>query len=183
MPGSGQAAELRLVSKKRAGTSRRRAREVALQVLYAIDLASTRARPEPDDEPPVLGRRRDSKMPDPTPIPTPSEVFDGVADHFEMPEGARRFARQLVDDVRQNAEQIDATISSHARNWRISRMAAVDRNILRLGTFELSFTQTPSAVILNEAVDLARRFCTDPSPAFVNGILDAIARGVRESVE
>jgi N utilization substance protein B len=59
-------------------------------------------------------------------------------------------------------------------------MAAVDRNILRLGTYELRFTDTPTPVVLNEAVDLARRFGNDPSPAFVNGILDAVARGVRE---
>jgi len=56
----------------------------------------------------------------------------------------------------------------------------VDRNILRLGTYELVHTTTPVGVILNEAVDLARRFGNDPSPSFVNGILDAVARGVRE---
>ncbi len=60
-------------------------------------------------------------------------------------------------------------------------MAAVDRNILRLGTYELAHTETPAPVILNEAVDLARRFSNDPSPAFVNGILDAVARVVRDS--
>jgi N utilization substance protein B len=59
-------------------------------------------------------------------------------------------------------------------------MAAVDRNILRLGTYELTHTTTPAPVILNEAIDLARRFSNDPSPAFVNGILDAVARVVRE---
>jgi N utilization substance protein B len=61
-------------------------------------------------------------------------------------------------------------------------MAVVDRNILRLGTYELTYTATPARVILNETVDLARRFSSDPSPAFVNGILDAVARGVRECV-
>jgi len=170
------------MTKKPSGTSRRRAREVALQVLYAIDLASTRKRREPDSAPREAHREthRAAPAPAPSPIPTPEQVFDGVSDQFEMPDGARDFARQLVDDVRAHAEEIDAAISEYASNWRISRMAAVDRNILRLGTFELTYTDTPGAIVLNEAVDLARRFGSDPSPAFVNGILDAVARGVRE---
>jgi len=170
------------MTKKSSGSSRRRAREVALQVLYAIDLASARKRLEPEPEPEVerSERVRRAAPPEASPIPTPDEVFEGVSDHFEMPEGAREFARQLVDDLRAHAEEIDAAISKHASNWRISRMAAVDRNILRLGTYELTYTSTPGAIVLNEAVDLARRFGSDRSPAFVNGILDAVARGVRE---
>ncbi len=73
-------------------------------------------------------------------------------------------------------------IGAQAQNWRVSRMAAVDRNILRMASYELAFTDTPTAVVLNEAVDLARQFGSDPSPAFVNGILDAVARAVREAM-
>ena len=76
-------------------------------------------------------------------------------------------------------EALDARISEHAKNWRLSRMAAVDRNILRLAVYELEHGDTPASVILDEAVELARRFGDDPSPAFVNGVLDAVARSVR----
>jgi len=161
------------VSPKQAESSRRRARELALQVLYAIDLAS--GRPRRRGTVPANGDDAESPQPD------PDSVFDAVAAHFEVPSGAREFARELVAQVRSRAESLDATIGAHARNWRLARMAAVDRNILRLATFELAYTDTPCAVVLNEAVDLARRFGDDPSPAFVNGILDAVARDVRES--
>ena len=74
--------------------------------------------------------------------------------------------------------ELDALLSEHATNWRISRMATVDRNILRIGAFELAHTETPTRVVLDEAIELARRFGDDPSPAFVNGVLDAVARAI-----
>ncbi|MGY8737116.1 MAG: transcription antitermination factor NusB, partial [bacterium] len=74
---------------------------------------------------------------------------------------------------------LDELVGQHSRNWRVSRMAAVDRNVLRLGAFELRDTETPVAIVIDEAVDLARRFGSDTSPAFVNGILDAVAKEVR----
>ncbi len=168
------------MSGKKPGSSRRRAREVALQVLYAVDLMTARPRPPEDSQP--VDRLRPSRgpLPSPSPVPGPDQVFEAIAGNFEMPDGAREFARELVGQVRDHIEVLDNTIGTHASNWRVARMAVVDRNILRIGTYELSHTETPGAVILNEAVDLARRFGSDPSPAFVNGILDAVARGVRE---
>ena len=151
-------------------SSRRRAREVALQVLYAIDLGEGRG---------PLGAPAGEGV-EATASSGPDKVFDAVSAHFEMPEAARAFALELVQAVQQRLETLDRTIAEHSANWRIDRMATVDRNILRLGTYELAHTTTPARVILNEAVDLARRFSGDPSPAFVNGILDAVARGVRE---
>jgi N utilization substance protein B len=154
-------------------SSRRRARELALQVLYAIDLGSGGARRRDEDpQAPAQADRRAAAGPD--------ETFDAVAANFEMPEGARDFARELVQQVHGHLEELDASIGHHSANWRVERMAAVDRNILRLGTYELAHTATPAPVILNEAVDLARRFSHEPSPSFVNGILDAVAHGVRE---
>ena len=89
--------------------------------------------------------------------------------------------RPAVDlESTRGLDEIDATVASCSRNWRVDRMAAVDRNILRLATWELLHTDTPVPVVLDEAIDLARRFADDPSPAFVNGILDAVARAVRE---
>lgn len=163
-----------------AGSSRRRAREVALQVLYALDLGGGHSSPggtvvAPPDEIEAPGQSGKAPV-----ASEPSSMFEAVAANFEMPEGARDFARELVERVHENLAQLDRSISHHSANWRIERMAAVDRNILRLGTYELTHTETPVPVILNEAVDLARRFSNDPSPAFVNGILDAVARVVRE---
>lgn len=165
-----------------AASSRRRAREVALQVLFAIDLATLRERPEHETKAiqPAARAPRVSP-PEPSPPPTVAEAFEAVAGNFEMPEGARAFAWELVQAVSERLGELDAVVGEHSRNWRVARMAAVDRNILRLAAFELCHTDTPAAVILNEAVDLARRFGSDPSPAFVNGILDAVAHHVRES--
>ncbi len=89
------------------------------------------------------------------------------------------FAKRVVAGTAGKQSALDAYISKHSRNWRIDRMAAVDRNVLRLATWELLELDTPVAVVIDEAVDLARRFGGDPSPAFVNGILDSIAREVR----
>ena len=76
-------------------------------------------------------------------------------------------------------EKLDPLVARHATHWRLERMAAVDRNILRLAAYETLYTDTPGAVVIDEAVNLARRFGSDESPAFVNGVLDALAREVR----
>ena len=95
--------------------SRHRSREVALQALYALDLAHLR------------GDREASAQ----------EVFDHVAASFEVPEAAKAFAKELVCGVETHRTEIDDLIARHARNWRTVRMAAVDRNLLRLAGFEL----------------------------------------------
>ena len=136
---------------------RHASRQVALQVLYALDVGPATASVE--------------------------EVFERVSDNFDLPEGARAFAKQLVCGVIEDREAIDERLAHHARNWRISRMAAVDRNVLRLCAYEILHTDTPAAVALDQAVELARRFGAEGSPAFVNGILDALARDFRGADE
>ncbi len=143
--------------------SRQASRQVALQVLYAVDLA-TRSRP---------GQGVVARMP-----PAAEEVFESVAENFDLPEGARAFAKQLVCGVMRRRDELDALLAQYARNWRISRMAAVDRNVLRIAAYELLRTDTPTSVILDQAIELARRFGDEPSPAFVNGVLDAVAHAV-----
>jgi N utilization substance protein B len=100
------------------------------------------------------------------------------ADMFELeidPQ-AQVFARDLVAAASEHAAKIDALIVSASKNWRIDRMSRVDRNILRLGACELiAFTDVPVKVVINEAVELAKRFGTAESSAFVNGVLDRIA--------
>jgi len=147
------------VSGKRAA-ARHQSRRLALQVLYAVDLAqASESRAPGDDE----------------------SVFDRVARNFDLQEGARAFAEQLVRGVGACRDELDVQIAAHARNWRVSRMAAVDRNLLRLAAYELIHTDTPDAVVLDEAVQLAHAFGAERTPAFVNGVLDALSRALRET--
>jgi N utilization substance protein B len=87
------------------------------------------------------------------------------------------FARSLVSGVRRNRPELDALLSRTADNWRLERMAATDRNILRLGAYEILYSDTPDRVAINEAVELAKRFGTAQSAQFVNGILDRFLAG------
>ena len=89
------------------------------------------------------------------------------------------FADPLIRGVLEHCEKIDAEIQKHAKNWSLQRMAAVDRNVLRLVIYELTRTDTPVSVILDEAIKLARRFGSESSAGFVNGVLVAIAKQVR----
>ena len=92
----------------------------------------------------------------------------------------RAMAERLATGAQGRIEELDAAIAEAAANWRLDRIAAVDRTILRLGAYELAAeTETPAAVVLDEAVELAKRFGEADSPAFVNGVLDAIRRRLR----
>lgn len=170
----------------RAG-GRHRAREVALQVLYAVDVghyhagfaADPDADPESDAEAGFqdedgTGSRVGSEV-----LVRSSAMFDRIAENFDVPASAIDFARELVAAVTSRSQELDALLGIHARNWRVTRMAAVDRNVLRMAVYELRDTETPVAVVIDEAVDLARRFGSDRSSSFVNGVLDAVAREVR----
>lgn len=125
-------------------TRRSRAREVALQVLFQDDL-NTRSNPAAADE--FVGRRLGAP-----------ELVD--------------FARSLISGVRRNRPELDELLGRTADNWSLDRMACTDRNLLRLGAYEILYTDTPGRVVINEAVELAKRYGTGQSPQFVNGILD-----------
>ena len=86
------------------------------------------------------------------------------------------FGMKLLNGVRDNLEEIDETIQAVATNWRIGRMAPVDRNVLRLAVWELKYSDTPPKVAINEAINLAKRFGGENSPQFVNGVLDRILK-------
>ena len=87
------------------------------------------------------------------------------------------FAQSLIDGVRRNRAEIDVLLAKTADHWSLERMAATDRNVLRLGAYEILYTQTPGAVAINEAVELAKRFGAAQSAQFVNGILDKFIEG------
>ena len=87
------------------------------------------------------------------------------------------FARSLVSGAVEHVEEIDLIIKRHAEHWRLDRMATVDRNLLRLATQEfLHDKETPKTVVINEAIEIARRFSSQESPQFINGILDSIKK-------
>jgi N utilization substance protein B len=125
---------------------------VALQVLFQDDL-NPGANPATADE--FLQTRLSS-----------SELVD--------------FGRTLVAGVRRNRAELDALLARTADNWGLERMAATDRNVLRLGAFEILYTETPGRVAINEAVELAKRFGSAHSAQFVNGILDRFLTGNRQ---
>jgi len=136
--------------------ARRHSRRLALQVLYAGDLA-------------VQVASEEQKV-------DPDATFEDVATHFDLPAGAREFARELVLGVHAAQESIDSQVAAHAKNWRVDRMATGVRNVLRLAVYELQRGEIPHNIVINEAIELARDFGSDRSPAFVNGVLDAVAR-------
>ena len=130
---------------------RRTGREYALQMLYGRDIGGIS-----DDE--ILYAYR---------------VMDEISPHV------REFAEQLFIGVAARIEELDRLIQSHAKNWRLNRMAAVDRNVLRLAAYELlSGEDSPGSAIINEAIELARKFSTQDSAQFVNGILDSICKSL-----
>ena len=110
---------------------------------------------------------------------TNGNVDQAISDFWrELPGDAegREYADALVRGVREGAEKLDERIRAASQNWRLERMARIDRNALRLGTYELlTRTDVPRAVILDEAVELAKRFGGEESSKFVNGVLDRIA--------
>ena len=130
---------------------RTRSREYALQMLYQLDLTHA-----------------DSQ----------DSLQDALTEFWvqhPVPPDVQAFATQLVQGTLAHREAIDQLIAAHANNWEISRMAVVDRNILRMGAYELLYLEeVPPKVSLNESVELAKRFGDEESSKFVNGILDTI---------
>jgi N utilization substance protein B len=133
--------------------TRREGRELALQALYALDL-------NPLDIRESLRRLREN-----------SRAAAAV----------RSFAEELVAGVMTHREALDSKIGVQSTNWSISRMTRVDLNILRIAVFELLFrNDIPKSVTMNEAIEVAKKFGTEESPAFINGVLDVIAATVPE---
>ncbi len=128
-------------------STRRRAREVVLQLLYEDDL-------NPDQNAQVAEQFLNARLHD-----NPALV---------------KFARGLWKAVLENRREIDKTLAARAANWSLRRMAAIDRNVLRLGAYEILMTETPGRVVINEAVELAKRYGDRQSGQFVNGILDRL---------
>lgn len=134
--------------------ARHRARQQALQLLFQWDLRRT-----PIEE--LLRGYYDSLL---------------ISEDSVAPPRPDRFAESLLRGVIDELPVVDDLISRHAEHWRMERMPAVDRNILRIAAWEMLRTDTPPAVVIDEALELARRFSGEESVHFVNGVLDAIRR-------
>jgi N utilization substance protein B len=137
-------------------TTRREAREIALQALYQLDLTG-----DADAQADLALFWR----------------------HLQAGKDEDAFARELVDGVRDNRERIDALIAASAEHWRLPRLSRVDLCLLRLATYELmARDEIPASVTIDEAIEIAGRFGSEDSPSFVNGVLDHIAGvlGVKE---
>ena len=110
----------------------------------------------------------------------PSRIDDGFWKNVGAQKSTREFANQLFENAAARAAEIDPIISTHAKNWRIERMPAIDRAILRLAIAELRTTGTPHKVVINEALELAKKFSSEDAAPFINGILDAVMKSSAE---
>ena len=133
-------------------TRRSRAREVALQLLF-----------QKDQNPKPISR---------------AAIVKFARDRLRNDRDASEFCLAIYDEVESRREEIDRHISATSENWKIHRMLPVDRNLLRIGTYEMLFAAepTPPAVAIDEVIELARRFGSADSPGFVNGVLDRIVK-------
>ncbi len=136
--------------------TRRKSRELALQALFQEELAGRAG---------LLD-------------------FEEFCAHFQVNKKAIPYAQKLLHGVHEKREAINQLISRYAENWRLERMSVIDRNILRLAVFELQYQDdVPTSVAINEAVEIAKRFSSDDSGPFINGILDGMARDIASSAE
>ena len=132
---------------------RRKAREVALQVLYQLDVLKIDVK----------------------------EAVDLFWNNFDAPDEVRTFSSLLIEGTWLNVDEIDSLISSSSENWSIARMSKVDKNILRMAVYELLYCHDiPPKVTLNEAIDLGKVYGSENSGSFINGILDALYARLRK---
>lgn len=137
------------LQRKETRGARRKARELSLQVLFQLDTGA-----------------KDQ---------TPEEAFSLFCRSFDAPPEARNYAWELVVGVRQHLNALDAELNQASEHWRLDRMSVVDRNILRLALYEMRhLPDVPLKVSLNEAIDLGKKYGTEESGAFINGVLDRI---------
>jgi len=135
--------------------TRRKSREGALQFLFQEDFSLEGLRKTEDFE----------------------TRFEQFCVLYQVNRQARSYMQSLLMGIIDKQEQVDALIRENAKNWRLERIAATDRSLLRIGVYEMVFCEdVPAQVAINEAVEIAKRFAGDESPAFINGILDAVAK-------
>jgi transcription antitermination factor NusB len=132
-------------------SARRKARELSLKALYAYEISGSDSR----------------------------QISDDIISSSQIKEPAKKFSQILFKKAAENIEKIDDLIKGSVKSWGFSRIALVEKNILRIGICELLFfSETPAAIIINEAVELAKRYGEKDSKGFINGVLDYIAKAL-----
>jgi transcription antitermination factor NusB len=135
--------------------TRRKARELTIQILFAMEFSSV------DQD----------------------EITDMICKNFDSSKSARAFSGELVRGVRENIEHLDNVIRRSSKNWRIERMSIVDRSILRLAAYEMLYRkEIPYKVSIDEAVELGKRYGTEESGSFINGVLDNIFNRINDNI-
>lgn len=128
---------------------RRKARILALNTLYQSELNATPA----------------------------IEKFELLCENFEVTRKSIPYARELITGISENWEKINTLVHDNAANWRIERMAVIDRNIMRIAVYEMCYKDdVPPSVAINEAIEIAKQYCSDDAASFINGILDSISK-------
>lgn len=145
---------------------RRKARELAVQTLYALDFAE------------VGEEFREYEL-----LNTFPEILQQLSETEGVDDASPvvAFADELVKNAIINMAEIDGEIDKHSENWRLDRIAHLDRNILQIAVYELMYTDTPAAVVINEAIEISKKFCSENTGKFLNGILDAIQKEMKEN--
>ncbi|MDI3503929.1 MAG: transcription antitermination protein NusB [Candidatus Cloacimonadota bacterium] len=146
---------------------RRKARELAVQCIYALDFAEVKADFREygllNEYPEILRQLTSAEN-----INAGSKVFV--------------FADELVKNTIINIEDIEAEINKYTEHWSLESIAHLDKSILIVAVYELMFTDTPAPVIINEGIEIAKKFCSEHTGSFINGILDAINKGIPHSI-
>ena len=152
--------------------ARHRAREAALQMLYQWEVG----RAPIGDIVRTYWAGRDAP-------PDPEDEFADAVPEVALVEDERAYANALVAGTVERMQEADGLIAEHARNWRLERMATIDRLVLRLAIYELmARRETPPAVVINEALELARTFSGEEPVPFINGVLDAVRKSLARDV-
>ncbi len=142
---------------ERIGPERHRGREAALQLLYQWEVGWAGSNGS-------------------------AEATRAFWECHPAPLTRRGFATALVEGTTTHLDTIDSLLASNARNWRLARMAVVDRLIMRMAIYELMYTDTPTAVVIDEALELAKTFSGGEAVAFINGILDGVSRQIERDL-
>lgn len=131
--------------------TRRKARILALHTLYQSELTATPA----------------------------TEKFSLLCENFEVSKKSIPYAQHLIDGIAQHWEEINQLIQDNASNWRLDRMSVIDRNIMRIATFEMCYQDdVPPSVAIDEAIEVAKQYSTDEAAPFINGVLDSVNKSL-----
>ncbi len=142
-------------------SSRRKARELALKVLYQNDLMKA------------------CEIPREVSYSGWKEAFKHLVDILKIDKEGKSFAKDLIEGTSKNIKLIDSKISEFSKNWQISRISVVDRNILRIACYEMLFLEKiPHAVSIDEAIELSKKYSATESKSFINGVLDGICKSL-----